>query len=67
MEAITMSTRGRSEQKGSGNATGKSGNDSGSKVKEARGASYDERHGKHPSNKVSTGNKQSQRGGNKQG
>lgn len=42
---------------GSGNDTGKSGNDSGSNVKEARGPSYDERHGKHPPNTLYKGPK----------
>jgi hypothetical protein len=56
--------------KGTENATGKSGNDSGSKVKEARGPSYasrqgdspsdkNEQHqGKHPPNKIYTGPKE---------
>lgn len=46
-----------SGNKGSGNDTGKSGNDSGSNVKEARGPSYQEHHGKHPPNKIYTGPK----------
>lgn len=46
-----------SVNKGSANDTGKSGNASGSNVKEARGPSYEERHGKHPPNKQSTGPK----------
>lgn len=41
------------------NQTGKSGNDSGPNVKEARGPSYDTkgRRGKHPPNKIFTGPK----------
>jgi hypothetical protein len=43
--------------KHTGNETGKTGNDSGSNVKEARGPSYVERHGKHPPNKLYKGPK----------
>jgi hypothetical protein len=43
------------------NDTGKSGNDSGSRVKEARGPSYQERHRKHPPNQLFTGPKEMDR------
>jgi hypothetical protein len=42
---------GKTGSKGSGNATGKSGNASGSKVKEAKGPSYAHRQGELPSDK----------------
>jgi hypothetical protein len=43
--------------KNTGNDTGKTGNASGSNVKESRGPSYDERHGKHPPNELYKGPK----------
>ena len=47
------------------NDSGKSGNDSGSHVKEACGPSYEERHGKHPPNKIFTGLKDMHRDNDK--
>jgi hypothetical protein len=46
---------GKQSTRNSGNDLGKSGNDSGSNVKEARGPSYVERHGKHPPNQIYKG------------
>lgn len=50
-----MGAKTSSSSHNTGNETGKSGNDSGSHVKEANGPSYVERHGKHPPNKQNTG------------
>jgi hypothetical protein len=64
-----MSSKSRSSNSGNANATGKSGNDSGSDVKEARGPSYqhrqgsqqsdksEEHQGKHPPNEIYRGPK----------
>jgi hypothetical protein len=49
---------GNRQHGGGGNDTGKTGNASGSNVKEARGPSYEEQHGKHPPNKLYTGPKE---------
>ena len=43
--------------KNTANSTGKTGNDSGSRVKEARGPSYEEHHGKNPPNTLFNGPK----------
>lgn len=53
MAGAKQSTRSRN----TANYTGKTGNDSGSRVKEARGPSYIERHGKHPPNTLYKGPK----------
>jgi len=52
-----MGAKTSSSDKDTGNTTGKTGNDSGSNVKEARGPAYEEHHGKHPPNKIYTGPK----------
>jgi hypothetical protein len=52
-----MGAKTSTSSQNTGNDTGKSGNDSGSHVKEARGPSYVEHHGKHPPNKIYTGPK----------
>lgn len=56
-----MGAKTGSHSKHDPNEQGKSGNDSGSRVKEARGPSYVERHGKHPPNKIYTGPKDQKR------
>lgn len=52
-----MGAKDGSGSKHNANDTGKTGNDSGSNVKEARGPSYVEHHGKHPPNELYKGPK----------
>lgn len=52
-----MTGKQASGSKHNANDTGKTGNDSGSNVKEARGPAYDEHRGKHPPNTMYKGPK----------